>query len=90
MEQFEKTIDYFIQYEIMNRFNNIELKEGKGIQLSKETFLDVENTRSMVNENKADKIKNLLKKIKFKDSKYGAKILPDILQLLICNSEKAL
>lgn len=89
MEQFEKTIDYFIQYEIMNRFNNIELKEGKGIHLSKETFLDVENTRSMVNENKADKIKNLLKKIKFKDSKYGAKILPDILQLLICNSEKS-
>ncbi len=49
MEQFEKTIDYFIQYEIMNRFNDIELKEGKGIHLSKETFLDVDNTRSMVN-----------------------------------------
>jgi len=88
MEKFEKTIDYFIQYEIMNRLNDIELKEGKGIHLSKETFFDVDNIRTIVNENKVDKITNLVKKIKFKDNKYCAKILPDILQLLIYNNGK--
>lgn len=83
MEKFVKTIDYFIQYEIMNRFNEIELKKGKGLYLSKESFCDVDNIRKIINDTKVDKIKFLIQKIKFNDSKYGSQILPAILKLLI-------
>ena len=82
MEKFVKIIDYFIQYEIMNRFNEIELKKGQGIYISKGSFCDVDNIQKIVSDTKVDKIKFLVKKIKFNDSKYGSQILPAILQLL--------
>lgn len=85
---FDKTIDYFIQHEIMNRFNDIELKEGKGIYLSRNSFCDVHGTRKKIIDAKTDKIKGLVKKIKFKDSNYRSQILPDILPLLTCMDGK--
>lgn len=35
-----KLLDYFIEYEIMNRFNAINIDKNKGIDLSKTDFLD--------------------------------------------------
>ncbi len=82
MEKFYKTIDYFIQHEIMNRFNDIELKEGKGINISRKSFCDVNEIQKKITDTKVDKINALVKRIKFKDSKYKSQILPEILQLL--------
>jgi len=84
MEKFDKTIEYFIQHEIMNRFNDIELKEGKGIYIDKNLFWDVTATRKRITDTKVDKINDLVNNIKFKDSKYSSQIIPDILQLLTC------
>lgn len=88
MEKFDKTVDYFIQYEIMNRFNDIEIKEGKGIFLSRESFANVEKTRKKIIKAKEDRIKELIKNIKFRDTEYGKSILPNILELLLCVNEK--
>ena len=68
MEKFVKIIDYFIQYEIKNRFNEIELKKGQGIYISKGSFCDVDNIQKIVSDTKVDKIKFLVKKIKFRTS----------------------
>ncbi|OPX42466.1 viral (superfamily 1) RNA helicase [Ruminiclostridium hungatei] len=88
MESFNKTIEYFIQYELMNRFNEIEIKEGKGIYLDKVLFANIAETQNKVNKAKAEKIKEFIKKISFKDKQYGKNILPKILEFLQYTNEK--
>lgn len=82
MNKFEKTIDYFINYELMCRLSNIELKKGKGIYISKERFSDINSINEEIIGKKEERIKDIVNKISFKEIQYSNEILPDIISLL--------
>lgn len=57
----QKRLDYFIEYEIMNRFNSIGVQVDKGIDLSITDFNNTELVNRKIQDKKLSSIHNLLK-----------------------------
>ena len=86
MEQLQKVLDYFIEYEWQHRLANITLNKKNHINITREEAQNIPLLRKRLIDRKRERIKNVIKNIKFVDSQKNMQIMKKLEQL--CTVEK--